>query len=131
MVRTLRRAMPEAGVRTADNGLEAQILLGSYLPDLIVLDIMMPSMNGVDLVRFLKANERYAGVKTLLMTGLGEGSESVRQARTLGVENILFKPFKPEELVEAIRGLFPENPHVKDRRSFRSGRDRDLLPSSV
>ena len=104
---------------TAANGLEALDLLRRGRPDLILLDMMMPKMNGV---AFLEAASReragdapgpvdrragMKGVPVILMTGIAEGPDLAR-ARELGVAEVLPKSkFTLDELLGRIRALIP------------------------
>ncbi|MFH2000491.1 MAG: response regulator, partial [Planctomycetota bacterium] len=109
MTRSFRRMQPYINLKTASNGLKASTLLGSYLPDLLILDIQMPEMNGVRLVEFIRSDTRYAGIRIFAITGLGEESNEVKKMRSLGVEHLFFKPFKNEELIDAAMNLVYAN----------------------
>jgi len=105
LIRSFRKPLPSVRLRTAKSGLEASTLLGSYLPNLIVLDINMPGMNGVQLLNFIRSHPRYADIKVLAMTGLSAQADEVQAMKSLGVEEIFFKPFKNEDLVVAVQTI--------------------------
>ncbi|MBU0753847.1 MAG: response regulator, partial [Planctomycetes bacterium] len=103
--RVFKRNLPMVSLKTAAGGMEAIALLGSYLPDVIVLDLNMPGMNGGEFLNFLRSNDRYSKIDVIIITGLSERSEEVIQIRSQEVGNILFKPFTDEELFGRINGL--------------------------
>ncbi|MFH2002960.1 MAG: response regulator [Planctomycetota bacterium] len=109
LVRTLKKSIPKIKLKTATNGMQASTLLGSYLPNILVLDIQMPEMNGVELVRFMQEHERYASIEVLVITGLGEKAEAVSDLEGLGVDRIFYKPFNAEGLVKAIEEIIARN----------------------
>jgi len=88
------------GVRLAANGKEALSAVEKYNPDVILIDMKMPGMSGIDVLRELKKNEDYEG-KYVLMTAYGE-LEIVNEASKLGVKYQINKPFDIEELLELI-----------------------------
>ena len=92
----------ERVVVEAQNGFEAMRLLPRGNFDLVVTDIHMPDINGLELVRFLRASERYSGVAVLLISSKGKESDKER-GLSLGADGYLPKPFSPEELRGAAR----------------------------
>lgn len=97
-IRTLLfRYLTQTGsvVATASSAEDARAVLAALSVDLIVLDIMMPGMNGVELTRDLRA----AGVKTpiLLLTAMGEVTDRIAGLEA-GADDYLTKPFEPREL---------------------------------
>ncbi|MFH2003015.1 MAG: response regulator, partial [Planctomycetota bacterium] len=105
LIRSFRKSLSKVRLRTASEGLEASALLGSYLPNLLVLDINMPGMNGVQLLKFMRSHPRYADIKILVMTGLGEQAPEVQEMRALGVDGVFHKPFQNADLATAIQKL--------------------------
>ena len=74
------------------NGIEACIKLGTYKPDLLILDIMMPEMDGVEVCRTITRNDDFKDLKVLITTGHPE-HEKVAELNELGFTNVLGKPF--------------------------------------
>ncbi|MBU0755723.1 MAG: response regulator, partial [Planctomycetes bacterium] len=105
LVRFFRKNLPKYKIETADNGIQACTFLGSFLPDLIVLDIQMPHMSGVELVKFIRSNSRYANTQVIGITGLAEHSVEVKALRALGVERIFHKPFDNRLVLDSILEL--------------------------
>ncbi len=82
---------------TASNGQEALQLLQSAQPDLIVLDIMMPVMDGWTMLKKLRSNSKFAFVPVVFLTSLGSADDQVKGFH-LGADDYLPKPFRPKEL---------------------------------
>ena len=81
----------------AASGFEALRMLPRERYDLIVTDINMPDINGLELVSFVKRNEQYASIPVIIVST--EGSERDRdKGLELGADAYLVKPFDPEEL---------------------------------
>lgn len=88
-------------LKAAGTGVEACVMLGTYRPDLLLLDMFMPEMDGLEVFRTIKNNPELSGMKVVLLTGYPDDVR-VRQAVELGVLGVLVKPFDLEELVETI-----------------------------
>jgi DNA-binding response OmpR family regulator len=76
-------------------------VLELFLPDLILLDIKMPVIDGFQALRQIKSNERYAHIPVIFLTALND-KESVIKGSALGVAGFVTKPFTGSELVEHI-----------------------------
>ena len=93
-------------VVTAADGLEALQVAGRVRPDLIVLDIMMPRLDGIGLTRKLREHPKFKTVPILILTT--ESSDQMKQAgRAAGATGWLVKPFDPNRLIEVIRKVMP------------------------
>jgi chemotaxis family two-component system sensor histidine kinase/response regulator PixL len=87
-------------VRTAENGRDALIQLEySSLPDVIVLDLDLPVMNGMDFNLLRRRNERLTAIPIIVVSDL---PEATRNAPLLSVEAVVAKPIDPDELLEAV-----------------------------
>lgn len=86
-------------IHLASNGKQALALLEQEKIDIVLLDINMPGMNGVDVYKALKMRN-YQG-KVIMMTAHEEG-ELVEKAKSLGVKKFLIKPFDINELKQAV-----------------------------
>lgn len=82
---------------SAMNGLEALTQVEKYQPDLVLLDIMMPQMDGLEFARRLQAEPRWAKTKVVVLSALSDGS-TMRQAHEAGVLEYWTKPISPDEL---------------------------------
>ena len=81
----------------AVNGAEALDLAWGETPDLILLDVMMPELDGLEVCRRLKAEARTAGIPVIFLTALSDG-EALLQGFQAGGSDYVGKPFNPEEL---------------------------------
>mgnify|MGYP000489445288 CR=1 FL=1 len=89
-------------VTTALNGVEALDAFRHERPDIIVSDVMMPQLDGFQLLEAVRAHPEGLGVPFLFLSARIEQAATSR-ARTLGADDFIFKPFAPEELLVAIR----------------------------
>jgi DNA-binding response OmpR family regulator len=85
---------------TAD-GADALHRARKELPDLILLDVMLPRMSGHDVCRMLRAEPRTAKLKIVMVTGLGRGAD-VEEAFAAGADDYLIKPFDSARLFKKI-----------------------------
>lgn len=83
---------------------EAQKILSETLPDLILLDWMLPSVSGVEWARRLKKEPMYRDIAIILLTARGEEEDKVRGLE-IGADDYMTKPFSPKELVARIRAV--------------------------
>ncbi len=93
MQRALKSKLEHAGyqVRTASDGEEAMsVLKDSSLPDLVLLDLIMPRMDGITVLRQMKADERLRAVPVVILTNLSAG-DKVAEAMQLGTFDFLVK----------------------------------------
>ena len=102
---TVETALPLAAVRSAADGIEATTMVGSFRPHLIITDLLMPHMNGLELIRFLRQDSRYSTVKLVVNTSLDKGDEMVEGAREAGVDWIFHKPVQRQELVHRLKEI--------------------------
>ena len=86
---------------TADSGEEGLRIAEAQLPDLILLDIMMPRMKGRDVCMRLKANPRTEKIPVIFLTALGL-ADHVKAGMDLGADDYIVKPFEPAELKDRI-----------------------------
>jgi two-component system phosphate regulon response regulator PhoB len=91
-------------VRTAESGDEAAELLKESVPDLILLDWMLPGLSGIELCRRWRAREETARVPIIMVTARGEEEERVRGLAT-GADDYIVKPFSVPELLARINAL--------------------------
>jgi two-component system, chemotaxis family, chemotaxis protein CheY len=96
---------------TSANGREALRLL-DHLPacDLVLLDLQMPEMNGVEFIRTLRNRVRYRALPIIVVTAEPDDSELLREARALGVAGVVSKPWRPHELRELVSKVLSGTP---------------------
>jgi two-component system cell cycle response regulator len=91
----------EATVLEAGNGEEGLATAAAEKPDLIILDITMPVMDGVTMLGKLKEDPELKGIPVIMLTA-ESGRENVAFIAKLGVRDYLVKPFKDEQLLEKV-----------------------------
>jgi len=91
-------------VAVARDGSEALKLTGTLRPDLIVLDVMLPSVNGFEVCRRIRGNRETEDTRILILTARGRESE-VEKGMAAGANAFLTKPFATKELVRAVAEL--------------------------
>jgi DNA-binding response OmpR family regulator len=106
IARLLEIELSAAGydVRTAGSGDRALELAFERCPDLILADVMMPNMDGFELTRQLRMDERTAGAKVILLTARGLSADRL-EGFAVGADDYVIKPFDTPELVARIGGL--------------------------
>jgi two-component system, OmpR family, phosphate regulon response regulator PhoB len=85
-------------VRTVADGREALDALSSELPDLVVLDLMLPGVSGLDILKVLRTRAETEGLPVILLTARKEEQDRVEGLK-LGADDYVAKPFSPQELV--------------------------------
>jgi len=96
-------------VAAASNGQQLHHLLASQVPDLIILDVMMPGQNGYQLFHFLRNNPNTQQIPIIIMTAHAENIYE-RISADLGAAKHVTKPFHPLDLVEKVRALLQITP---------------------
>jgi two-component system phosphate regulon response regulator PhoB len=92
----------------AADGEEALRLAREHVPDLLLLDLIMPKMQGFDVLRELKAQPETAGIPVIVLSNLGQDSD-VQLARDRGAHDYIIKSnIALEQLVERVRAFFAE-----------------------
>jgi len=91
-------------VETAGNGIEAIKKVHSFFPDVILLDVVMPEMDGYEVTEELKNNPNTSNVSIILVTGMDTVDDKVR-GQECGADDFITKPFNFDELVARVRSL--------------------------
>ena len=119
----VRRLLSESGYRVtlARDGQEAWDFLdhASQAPDLILSDIEMPNMDGYELCRKVKSDERYAGVPVILLTNLSDPLHVISGLQA-GADNYITKPFDNQLLLARIGSLLA-NPNLYEKSDAEAG----------
>ena len=111
-LRLMERALREEfRVLAAEDALDGYALLCQHKPDIVLLDVMMPMLDGWTVLRKIRSSHEFAKVRVLVVTGLGPDAAR-HEATLLGVAKILHKPLVPSQLVTAVREALAE-PHPK------------------
>lgn len=120
LVRMYQKKLENDGyiVATADDGEEALQRLQELKPDLILLDIMMPKLNGLNVLAILKENQATANIPVILLTNVGGSDEDAQRGLEMGAVAYLVKASnRPKAVVEKVKeilkGYVREVPQVK------------------
>ena len=107
----LRDLLSSAGfsVLEAVNGAEGVTKARSELPDLILMDIQMPVMDGYEATRRIKADAATASIPIIAVTSYALSGDEVR-AREAGCNGYVAKPFSPRQLLGQVRGFLDKGP---------------------
>lgn len=105
-------------VDTCSNGEEALNMLKSNGYDLMLLDLMLPGIQGIDLCKIIKSSEELSSLPVIMLTAKGAESDRVLGLET-GADDYITKPFSPRELAARVRAVL--------RRSQKSGQSNRLV----
>ncbi len=109
MLQLYERHLCQAGYRliTAGNAQEALAAAGRELPRVIIMDMLMPDMDGLTALRQLKKNPLTQGIPVIVVSGNTEYEMSQREAAGSGAAFFLSKPFSPKQLLAHLQRLAP------------------------
>lgn len=119
-------------VESAADGLEGLERLRKHVPDLIILDIFMPYVDGRDVLREIKGNEKWKHIPVILLTNFS-ASEGVKDGLGLGAAEYLIKShFTPSEVLEKVCAIFEKAEkdgilEAKDRPSLTNGTEENPM----
>ncbi|SHJ28798.1 response regulator [Pseudozobellia thermophila] len=101
--RTIGKLQTQHKITEAKNGEEALQVLGSddQLPDIILLDLNMPRMSGIEFLKILKADERFKYLPTIMLT-TSENRADLLECYRIGIAGYILKPLKYEDYEEKL-----------------------------
>ena len=111
VVEVISRALERLGdneVASANNGFEAGLQVATFRPDLLVLDLMMPHVDGFQVCRAVRSNPATAHIKILIVTAYGE-HKNIQRALDAGANDFLIKPVDLEQLVGKVLALLADD----------------------
>lgn len=91
-------------VAVAADGDEALSKVGSFAPDLVLLDVMMPKKSGFEVCEALRADPAQAGLNIVMLTAKGRDTE-VAKGLAIGANAYVTKPFSTKDLVAQVKGM--------------------------
>lgn len=100
-------------VHQADSGERGLAVLEELIPDLVLLDWMLPGMSGLDFARRLKKHSAYREIPIIILTARGEEEDKVRGLE-VGADDFVTKPFSPRELLARIKAVLRRSAPVAD-----------------
>ena len=98
-------------VFAAGNGIEAQQYLDGRNIDLVITDLHMPEMDGIDLIKYIRATSNYNRVPILFLTTESQLAKKI-EAKDAGATGWIIKPFVPAKLLAAISKVIRERHHL-------------------
>lgn len=104
LVELLRDSLEADGrfdVRTVNNGFDAGMMVKEYRPDAIILDVMLPDINGKEVCQRVRSDSALDDVKIICISGMVE-AEKVQELRDAGANDFIQKPFEVETLIQRI-----------------------------
>lgn len=105
MANAIQRVLRGAGYETqvASNGFSAGALVGTFNPALVTLDLRIPGMGGIDVLKFIRSIDAIKDIRILVVSAMPQ--IDLDEALAAGANDILSKPFQNEELLEKIQTL--------------------------
>ena len=91
-------------VSSSTDGLKGLALVQKEIPDLILLDLMLPGMDGIEICRTLKADSATRSISIIMVTAKGEESDIVL-GLGIGADDYVLKPFRPRELIARVKSV--------------------------
>ena len=103
--RTIDGVLQDRGfeTRTAEDGFRAGLLLGTFAPGVVTLDVQSPGIDGVAVLRYLRTVEQFKGIKVLVVSDLP--AAQLDGTVKAGADDVLGKPFNAEQLSEKLQVL--------------------------
>ena len=98
-------------VDTAEDGAQALSRIRSAPPALVVLDVMMPGLSGMDVARQLRADVETASLPIIMLTAKAQEAD-VESGFAVGVDDYVIKPFSPRELLSRVKALLARSAHA-------------------
>jgi DNA-binding response OmpR family regulator len=95
-------------VRTATNGDEALLAVGEKQPDLILLDIMMPKLDGFEVCQKIRSNPKWKDIRIVILTAKGREVDQ-EKGLALGADDYIKKPFATKQLVKKVKTVLGED----------------------
>lgn len=107
MIVTALRGLGSVKFSEAGSGLEALERMALTPIDLMILDLNMPEMHGIEVLQFVRTQNSYRDLPVIVLTTRGDES-SRSEAAASGATDYMTKPFQAHELLEVVRNLLPE-----------------------
>jgi two-component system alkaline phosphatase synthesis response regulator PhoP len=107
-------------IHVAQDGFQALELASKIIPNLILLDLMLPRMDGIETCRRLKADERLREIPVIMVTAKAEEADKIKGLE-IGADDYVTKPFSAKELVARVKALLRRREGSIPEKSFHYG----------
>jgi two-component system response regulator VicR len=97
----------------ANGGREGLDVVRAQIPDLVLLDLMMPDMDGWDVYQQMKADEHTQNIPVIVVTAKAQSIDKVLGLHIAKVDDYISKPFSPQELVDSVEKVIAKNKAVE------------------
>lgn len=97
-------------IQACESGAQALEVVASFSPQLVLLDVMMPGMNGPEVLEALRRRTDTAEIPVIFLTAKVQADE-IAKLRALGALDVIAKPFDPMTLAATVRALWAARPH--------------------
>lgn len=117
MIRMYQRKLTSDGyeIQVAVNGEDGLVKVRSFQPDLVLLDIMMPRLNGLQVLERVKSDPTISSVPVIILTNLGGSEEDIERGLKLGAAAYLVKSaYRPDEVVAKVKEVLSESARSKE-----------------
>lgn len=104
LVELIRDALANDGrfeIRTANNGFDAGMIVKEYRPDVIILDVMLPDINGKEVCQRIRSDSTLDDVKVVCISGMVE-ADKIDELKAAGANDFIQKPFEVDHLIDSI-----------------------------
>ncbi len=131
----IKLKFPLISVKSTTNSVHACVLIGSFLPDILITDLYMPEMDGLDIIKFVRKEPRYNNIQVIVITSSEMDNEKVKAAREMGVTCVVEKT-EMDDLYQEIERLskgFPVKEHgeADEEYDIKGGCEKDVGPKSI
>jgi len=109
--RALEKIVPKPEIKTATNGFEAGQMVENFFPDLVILDLRLPGIDGFHVCSMIKSTDRIRDIKVIAMTGY-HSPENQKKAMEAGADDYLTKPFQVSELNDKVSKILNDKESV-------------------
>ena len=93
--------IPDAEVRTTSSGFDAGILVAEWNPDIILLDFIIPDLDGFEVTKKLKSNPKLKKIPIIAVTSISD-PEKLEEVKNSGVDAVITKPIQPENFLKRV-----------------------------
>jgi len=122
IIELVKYTLEQAGylVRTASRGDTGLELARKHRPSLLILDLMLPEIDGLEICKILKQNSKTAGTAVIMLTAKSEEADKI-VGLELGADDYLTKPFSPRELIARVRAVLRRTQEKPKTETLRAG----------